>query len=77
MEELKNIHPEDVRRCSHCGKPMKEGYYIDGEYACDNTCAIALYNGDAEQFRADLELDEECNYGCVYYTEWVSYDMNE
>lgn len=64
---------EDIRKCDHCGKPMKEGYYLGGEYACSEECAIALYNGDKAQFEDDLEQDELHNYGEVYYTEWEDY----
>ena len=29
-----------TRKCSHCGKPMSEGYVIDGgdEYYCSERC---------------------------------------
>ena len=76
MNELSRINPENVRRCSNCGKPMKEGYYLAGEYACSYDCALALYNGDKAQFEEDLQADEDYNYGEVYYTEWESYDIN-
>lgn len=54
---------------------MKEGYYIDGEYACTEECAIALYDGDKSAFEYDLEQDEEHNYGIVYYTEWPDFEL--
>lgn len=66
---------DNLRCCSHCGKPMKEGYYLADEYACSESCAIALYNGDKAQFEEDLRLDDEYNYGNVYYTEWKSYEL--
>ena len=50
---------DNLRCCSHCGKPMKEGYYLADEYACSESCAIALYNGDKAQFEEDLRLDDE------------------
>ena len=55
---------ENVRRCDHCGKPMREGYYLSGEYACSDECALALYHGD----KAQMEEDGEC-----YWTEWESF----
>lgn len=36
---------------------MKEGYQLGFEYACSDECAIAIYDGDETQLRADL--DEE------------------
>lgn len=60
---------DEIRRCDHCGKPMDKGYYLGGEFACSDECALALYNGDREQMEEDLshafENDAEC-----YYTEW-------
>ena len=31
------------------GNPMKEGYYLGGEFACSDECALALYHGDKAQ----------------------------
>lgn len=74
---IDNISCRKLRRCSHCGMPMKEGYYIDGQYACGNQCAIALYDGNKEQFNEDLRLEEELNDDVVYYTEWNDYFLDE
>ena len=63
---------ENVRRCDHCGKPMKEGYYLGGEYACSDECCLALYNGDKKQMEEDLSHAEE-DFSECYYTEWESY----
>ncbi len=63
---------ENVRRCDHCGKPMKEGYYLGGEYACSDECALALYHGDKEQMEEDLSHAEEEDGEC-YWTEWESF----
>lgn len=52
--------PDDwigFRVCSNCGVRMKEGYQLGCEYACSDECAIAIYDGDETQLRADL--DEE------------------
>lgn len=72
-EAIKNgADINDIRVCSNCGLPMKEGFYLGGEYACDEDCALALYNGDKKQMDEDLshacEADSEC-----YYTEWETY----
>lgn len=64
---------DNIRRCSHCGKPMKEGWLLGDEYACSEECAIALYDGDKEQFENDLEMEEqECGSTDCYWTQWES-----
>lgn len=63
---------ENVRRCDHCGKPMKEGYYLGGEYACSDECALALYHGDKARMDEDLSHAEEEDGEC-YWTEWESF----
>jgi hypothetical protein len=62
---------KEVRMCDHCGKPMKEGYYLGGEYACSDECCLALYKGDKEQMDEDLSHAEENDAEC-YWTEWES-----
>lgn len=62
---------ENVRRCDHCGKPMKEGYYLGGEFACSDKCALALYHGDKAQMDEDLSHADEADGEC-YWTEWDS-----
>ena len=64
---------DTVRRCDSCGSPMKEGYYLAGEYACSQGCAIALYDGDWQQFQTDLSK-ADTDEGECYYTEWESFD---
>ena len=74
-----------IRVCSECGKFIIEGYYLAGEYACSEECAIKNYmhtsyshseNGIVDEetakelFEKDLEYDEENCVGEVYYTEW-------
>lgn len=61
----------EIRKCDHCGKPMKEGYYLAGEYACSDACCLALYHGDIEQMVEDLSHADEPNGEC-YWTEWDS-----
>ena len=59
------------RICSHCGKRFTEGYFLGDEYACDLECAIALYGGDEEQLRADLEMEEnEPGTTECYWSVW-------
>ena len=62
----------EIRRCDHCGRPMKEGYYLAGEYACSNECCLALYNGDREAMEKDLSKADEDGWEC-YYTDWEGF----
>lgn len=58
-----------IRRCSHCGKLMVDGYLLGGEYACSDDCRNEIYkedcgaenDEDAERmYLIDcLQLDEE------------------
>lgn len=61
----------NIRLCEVCGLPMFEGYYLDGEYACDEECCLEKYNGDKAQMEEDLSHAEE-NFGECYWTEWDS-----
>ena len=67
-----NLPEAEIRRCDHCGRPMKEGYYLGGEYACSDECCLALYNGDKKTMEADLAL-ADTDQGECYYTDWESY----
>jgi len=60
---------DSLRVCTNCGEFMVEGYYLDGDYACCDECAIELYNGDADAFFNDIENaeEEDCE---TYWTEW-------
>lgn len=61
---------EETRICSHCGKPMKQGYCIEGgsEYYCSDECLHAHYTD--EEY---LELYDDGN-GDSYWTEWEDND---
>lgn len=70
---IKTIPDEWVgfRICSHCGKRIKEGYYLSGEYACSDECAITLYYGDESQLRADLDDEDKCSGSThCFWTTW-------
>lgn len=67
---------DNIRRCSVCGKPMTEGYYLDGDYACSDECRNEWYmkHGDT---RNDLEAaikeyyqDSEEDDSEYYWTDW-------
>lgn len=62
---------KEIRKCDHCGKPMKEGYYLAGEFACSDECCLALYDGDEAQMKEDLSHAEEIDCE-TYWTEWDS-----
>jgi len=55
-----------ARKCSECGKGMKEGYVIDGgsEYYCSDEC---LHKHMTEAEFDELYADGE---GDTYWTEW-------
>ena len=63
---------ENLRRCNNCGTPMKKGYYLGGEYACSDECALALYGGNKAQMEEDLSHADEDDGEC-YWTEWETY----
>lgn len=66
----------EIRRCDNCGKPMKEGYYLGGEFACSDECCLALYNGDKAQMEEDLSHADE-DWCETYWTEWESIYFDE
>ena len=55
----------EVRRCSICGKYMREGYCQGGgeSYYCSDECLHTEYTD--EQWKEECENDEQS-----YYTEW-------
>lgn len=74
-----------LKICDTCGNWMLEGYYLAGEYACCEECAILNYMNESynhssngkvsrekatELFHRDLDLDEKNCLGEVYYTDW-------
>lgn len=63
---------DNVRVCDNCGRPMIEGYYLGGEFACCEECCLALYGGDKAQMEEDLSHAEEDD--CETY--WTSWDGN-
>ena len=67
---------DNLRFCDHCGLPMTEGYYLAGEYACCDECALVLYNGNEAQMKEDLSHAEEEDGEC-YWTEWDSIYFDE
>ena len=71
---VENNLTEEIRRCDHCGKPMKKGYYFAGEFACSDECCLALYKGDAIQMKEDLSK-ADTDKGECYYTEWESFSL--
>lgn len=70
--EAKGVLDDDhIRFCDHCGLPMFDGYYLAGEFACSDRCALALYDGDEVQMKEDLSHANEDDGEC-YWTEWES-----
>ena len=65
----KMMHDENnIRRCSHCNKPMKNGYCIDNglEYYCSDECLHKHYTDEEWE-----NLYDDGN-GNSYWTEWES-----
>lgn len=72
VEKLDSDDNDHIRRCVVCGKPIKEGYYLGGEYACSDDCALALYNGDEKQMYIDLHYPDKASGEC-YWAAWESF----
>lgn len=63
------------RICDVCGKWHTEGYWIDEiHYACSDNCAISLYSGNEDEFRADLALLDNPDTADDAYTYWTEWD---
>lgn len=43
LDQFLEYESDSIRRCSHCGKLMKEGYWLDDEYACSEACRNEIY----------------------------------
>lgn len=55
---MERIWDEPMRRCSHCGNLMTEGYLLGSQYACSDECRNALYDpDDAENARRLYLID--------------------
>lgn len=78
VKALNGIIADEVDRwgryCDVCGKWHTEGYYVfENNYACSENCAVDLYHGDWNAFKADLALlddPETCDNAPTYWTEW-------
>lgn len=69
--EDESYDEENIRICDICGLPMFEGYYLGGDYACDEGCCLESYGGDKVQMEEDISHAEE-DWGECYWTEWDS-----
>lgn len=72
---IANIIEEWGRICTHCGKHITEGYYLEnlGTYACSEECAIAQYDNNEQAFRDSIWLDDEgelADDSPTFWTEW-------
>lgn len=79
-------HDDHIRRCTECGKPMKEGYLIEqgGEYYCSDEClhknytqeqwnCLCCQDGDEEICNnPDYDWDDKETSDENYYTAWES-----
>lgn len=85
------MEEKEIRRCSHCGKPMKEGYLWGEEYYCSDECLHACYTQkEIDQALYDLKDDESIedfteeqleekfdNQNDFFYTEWESIYLDD
>lgn len=86
LGKLESEDDDHIRRCDHCGKAMKKGYYWGGEYYCSKKCLDVHYTQDEQDMNmfllnegeklSDLSAEEkearfDENDEC-YYTEWDS-----
>ena len=62
-----------MRTCNECGKPMKQGYVVDGGlvYYCSDECLHKNYSKEEwEKIYDDNSTDN-------YWTEWEDYDTED
>ena len=77
------VFDDPIRRCTHCGKLMKEGYLLGGEYACIDECRNAIYCPDDEEqatrlYYIDLwNLDEKSVEGMTSEEIWEAHQNDE
>lgn len=57
---------ENIRQCDVCNKYMVEGYLVDTEYYCSETCLHTKYTE-----KEWLELYDDGNSDNCYWTEWT------
>jgi len=57
-----------ARACTCCGKGMNEGYFIDYEYFCSDSCLHTEYT--AQEWQNLYEQSEEQGGDYCYYTTW-------
>jgi hypothetical protein len=48
---------------------MSEGYYLEGDYACSDECALVIFGGDKALMDEVLSHADENDSEC-YWTEW-------
>ena len=57
------IGNNNARKCTHCGKKMREGYFVeDDEYYCTDGCLYQHYTAE--------EYNEMYQNDIAYWTEW-------
>lgn len=64
---IDTLEVDDVRVCSHCGRPMVLGVYADGDYYCCDEC---LNEGLGIEKYLELSDDNNQDDTQYYYTEW-------
>lgn len=64
---IDTLELDNVRVCSHCGRPMVLGVYADGDYYCCDEC---LNEGIGIEKYMELSDDTDQEDTQYYYTEW-------
>lgn len=64
---IDTLEVDNVRVCSHCGRPMVLGVYADGDYYCCDEC---LNEGLGIEKYLKLSDDNGQDDTEYYYTEW-------
>jgi hypothetical protein len=62
-----------ARICSCCGDGMNEGYFVDYDYYCSDTCLHTEYT--PEEWKNLYEQSEEQGGDYCYWTQWEEDDF--
>ena len=72
---IKGGKPEtEIRYCSICGIPMCAGYYLNGSYACSDSCRNKYYrqHGSKDDDEAEHEYLYDCYEPDMDKSDWMA-----
>jgi hypothetical protein len=58
-----------AHKCDKCGCGMNDGYFVDYEYYCSDTCLHTIYTPE-EWTNMYEESEEEADGNYCYWTQW-------